>query len=117
HLVSSGPRQERFHFPEQAAKLIGAQIRRRAAAEIDELQGSSAHGGSLTIQLDFLDQGIEVELDIACVLIGVDAEIAELAALTAKGNVQVEPKRRARLRRLLQDGLGLRQILGLPGGK
>src|SRR5262249_30798708 len=50
-------------------------------------------------------------------LVGVDAEVAEFAALAAKRNVQVQAQRRAGLRRVIQDGVGVGQKLWLPGGE
>ena len=43
-----------------------------------------------------MTQGVEIDLDVAGVLVGVDAEIAELAAFAAKWDVQIQPQRRVR---------------------
>src|SRR5262249_24238338 len=99
---------------EEPAQLTGAQIRGRAAGEVDELQAAAADDRQLRIELHFLEQGVEVGLDVARVLVGVDAEIAELAALAAERDVQIEPERRARPGRCTQRPRPLRQVRGFP---
>ena len=46
-------------------------------------------------QLPFAREQVEVLLDLLRVLVGVDAEVAEVAALPAERNVQVQPERHA----------------------
>ena len=59
--------------------------------EVELLAKTPCVGGRM---LDFAGQGVEVSFDVAGVLVGVDAEVAELAALPAERDVQVQPKRR-----------------------
>ena len=102
---------------DEAAELGCAQERRRAAAEVDVEQTPAADGGKLAIKLDFLHQGVQVGLDIAGVLIGVDPEIAKLAALPAERDVQVQAQRRVGLGRPVESGPSGRQVLRLPRGE
>ena len=108
------PGKKRLQPLDQAARAARAEVRRRAAAEVDEVQRPAADDRQLAVQLDFLDQGVEIDLDIAGVLVGVDAEVAELAALAAKRNVQVKPERRAGPRRRFQGRRGVGQMRRLP---
>src|SRR5262249_54002203 len=49
------------------------------------------------------------------VLVGVDAEVAEFAALAAERDVQVESQRRRGVGRRVQNGVGVDEVVGLPG--
>ena len=75
---------------------LAAEERRRAAAEVDEAERPAAHHRQLADQLDLARQGRDVALDVVRVLVGVDAEVAELAALAAERNVQIQAQRHAR---------------------
>ena len=57
--------------------------------------GRPAIAGVVGVQLPLARQEIEILLDLARVLVGVDAEVAEVAALPAERDVQVEAERHA----------------------
>src|SRR5205085_2630220 len=101
----------------QAGELRRAEVRRGAAAEVEEVQRPAADDGQTAVQFHLPDEGIQVDLDVAGVLVGVDAEVAKFAAFAAKGNVQVQAQRRIGPGRTVQGGVGLGQELRLPGGK
>src|SRR5262249_20170505 len=111
------PRQQRLQAMEEAGQLRRTEIRWRAAAEVNVVQSPTADDGLPAVEFDFLHQGVEVRLDVARVLVGVDAEVAELAALPAEGNVQVQAQRRGRVRGLAQRGVRIGQVRRLPEGK
>src|SRR5262249_31576106 len=67
--------------------------------------------------LDLAGQCVKVDLYVLSILVGVDAKITELAALAAERDVQIQPQRSAGLRRSLQGGHRLRQVLWLPRGE
>src|SRR5688500_963034 len=79
-LLGAPPRHDGLQLLEESTKLSRAQERRSAAAEIDELERAAADDRLGRVQLDLANQGVEVGLDVAGVLVGVDAKIAELAA-------------------------------------
>src|SRR5436305_958638 len=60
---------------------------------------------------------VHVDIDIAGVLVGVDAEVTKLASLAAKRNMQVQPERRVGPRRRVQGGIGIRQAPRIPRGE
>src|SRR5262249_34293340 len=69
------------------------------------------------IQLDLLHQGIQIGLDVPSILIRVNSEIAEFAALAAKGNVQVESKGSSWVGRRAECGQRIGDITWLPKRK
>ena len=114
HFLGAVPRQQRLEPLHQAAQLVGAEVRRRAAAEVDVFEPPAADDGFLAVDFDFLDEGVDVGFHVAGVLVGVDAEVTELAALPAERDVEVEAERRIRRRRCVEDGPRLGQEAGLP---
>jgi hypothetical protein len=56
-----------------------------AAAEIDEFELAVGQPATVGIEIDFAGEGREVGFDFVGVFVGVDAEVAEFAALAAKG--------------------------------
>ena len=87
------PRRAAVDAFDQARQLRGREERRRAAAEIDEVDGPIRDHGHRRIELPFASEAIEVGLDLACVAVGVDAEITKMAPLPAEGNVQIDAER------------------------
>ena len=69
---------------DQRRELLAAEERGSAAAEIDEAKRPAPHHRQPADQLDFARQGRDILLDLVRVLVGVNAEIAELAPLAAK---------------------------------
>ncbi len=98
---------------DQRRELLAAEERRRAAAEIDEAERPASHHRQAADQFDLARQGRDIGLDVRGVLVGVDAEVAELAALAAERNVQVQPQRHFGRRRM-QGLVHVGQRLGRP---
>src|SRR5262249_3077758 len=84
HFPRSIPRPYRFEASHQVAELVRAKIRWRAPAEVDVIELAPAADRQLRAELDFLDQRVGVDFDIPGVLVGVHAEVAELAALATE---------------------------------
>jgi hypothetical protein len=102
---------------DEPLKLGVAQIRRRPTAEVDELKLPVPESFAAGIEGDFLRKRFEVSLDLISVLIGVDAEVAELASFAAEWNVQVQPQRRLGLGRGVQSRLNCAAMLRRPDRK
>ena len=73
--------------------------RRRAAAEVDEVQRPAGDRPLRAVQLPLARQRVEIALHLRGVLVGVDAEIAEVAPLPAERDVQIQPERHVGRRR------------------
>ena len=58
--------------------------------------------------MQFANNGIEIAVDLARVLVRIDLEVTEVAALSAEGNVDVDSQRRTRARRAIQGLMCLR---------
>ena len=87
------PRAGGVEPADQALQLLRRQERRRAAAEVDEVEAAAGDRRLRRVELPFARQQIEILLDLARVLVGVDPEVAEMAALPAERDVQVQTKR------------------------
>ena len=87
---------------EKLGQLFDGKERRRAAAEVDIARPPAGEQGSLAIEGRFLVHRVEVlgHAILPGVAAGVDAEVAEMAAAAAEGQVHVDPHRRAVDRRL-----------------
>src|SRR5208283_5146016 len=81
HFRGLLPGHQGLQAGEQATQLSGTQVGWGPAAEVDVVQFPAADDGQSAAQFDFPDERLRIGLDIAGVLVGVDAEIAELAAL------------------------------------
>ena len=90
------PRDVRPQAIDEPFELARAKKRGRAAAEIDEAKRPAAHHGQFADELDFARECGEVALDFGRILFGEDFEVAELAPLATKRNVQIEAERHAR---------------------
>ena len=116
-LVGLAPGHGRLGAGGQGAQVAGADVGGGAAAEVDELQGPAGDPGAPGIGLDLAAKGVEVAPDLAGVAVHVDAEVAELAALPAEGDVQVEPEVRGPAAGGgLQHRLGGGDLVGAPEG-
>ncbi len=80
-------------------ELLRREKRRRAAAEVDEVQRPAGDRRQLAVQLELARQHVEILVDLARVLVGVDPEVAEVAPLAAERNVQVHAERHVGRRR------------------
>ena len=76
-------------------------VRRRAPTKICKPQFPTLEGSCARVTLRFLNQSIQVNFDLAGVLIGVDFEITKLAALATKWNMQIEAEWLIRASRLV----------------
>src|SRR5207248_10197527 len=95
-------------------ELRRRQERRRAAAEVDEVERPTGHRGKRSVQFPLAREHIEIPVYLLRVLVGVDTEIAEVAPLAAERNVEVQTKRNRRVRRRLKRRLG-RRLDGVLG--
>jgi len=109
------PRQRGLEAFHEAAQLVALRYDRRAAAEIDVLEPPAADDRLLAVYSTSLTRA-SMYVSTHGLLVGVDAEVAELAAFPTERNVQVRPA--ACPRRAARRGRpGVGQIRGLPGGK
>src|SRR5690606_30379589 len=92
-LLGRVPRGDRGETPDERLELARREERRRAAAEVDEVQRPARDGGPGGVELPLAREQVEVVGDLLRVAIGVDAEVAEVAALPAERDVQVQPQR------------------------
>ena len=114
HLLRLVPAQDRLHPVGQVLELRLGQVGGRAAAEIDELRLAPADERLLPVKLQLAKRQLQIPLDGRGVLVGIDAEVAEVAALPAERDVQVEAQLGARRRRPAQGGGHLGHPLRLP---
>ncbi len=119
NLVSRAPRAVRRHPRDERFELAGRQERRRTAAEIDELEGPPRDRRPIGVELPFPPQQVEILLDLPRVLVGVNPEVAEMTALAAERDVQVQAQRgiRGSGRRIERDARVRRHGLGGPDRK
>src|ERR1051325_9686643 len=85
-----GPAHVTIKSIDEIAQLPLADVRRRAAAEVREAQLAALKSGHAAVELVLFDQRIEIDLDLRGVLVGVDFEVTEEAALTAERDVNIE---------------------------
>ena len=124
------PREQALHAFGEIPELVRRQVARSASSKINEAGFPASDHRLLGVAGNVFEQRIEVGLDVVGILVGVDAEVAEMATLPAEGDVGVEPQRNPRLRflieRLMEGGNGLgapeseRGIIGhevIPGGR
>ena len=98
-LASGRPRRCGRQPVDQPPELPDREERRRAAAEIDEVERPPGDGRLPGVQLPLPPQHIEVRLDLRRVLVRVNPEVAEMAALAAERDVEVQAERDVRRRR------------------
>ena len=92
-LFGRRPRRDRRQPLHQPGQLPHRQKRRRAAAEVHEIERAAVDGGIGVVELPLARHHVEVLFDFLRVLVGVDAEVAEVAALSAERHVQVQAER------------------------
>ena len=90
---------------DQAFELLRREKRRRAAAEVHEVQLPSGDRRLRRTQLPFVREHVQVVIDFLRVLVGIHAEVAEVASLPAERDVQVEAERNSRHGRRLERHL------------
>ena len=111
------PGKQTLHALGQIAELVRRQVARGAPTEVNKAGFSPADHRLGGIGSEVFEQGIEVGLDIVGVLVGVDAEVAEVTSLPAEGNVDVESQRYSGLRGLIQSLMEGWNGLSIPEGK
>src|SRR6267378_312527 len=72
------------------AKLVLREIRRRAAAEINEVRLAATDEFFSGVDFQFGEQRVEVAAHSGGILVRIDLEVAEMAALPTEWNVDVE---------------------------
>src|SRR5262249_25034673 len=98
----------------EISQLRSAQVRRSAAAEVDVLKGPAANNRHPAIELDFLDEGVKIGVDVTSILVRVDSEIAELAPFPTEGNMKIQAQGCTRLGRRTQHRESLGQMGRFP---
>ena len=116
-LLGRGPGQARAQPAEELLELLAREVRGRAAAEVDEARAAAGDQGSAGVELELALERVEVAADLGRVLVGVDLEVAEVAALAAEGQVDVEAERGAGLRAAAQAALERPDLCGRPEGE
>src|SRR5439155_1136674 len=81
------PRQQCLHAIGQMLELIDGEIRRSAAAEVNEGRLATADEGFRGVKRQFLEHRVEVASDRRRILVRINFEVTKVAALPAKGNV------------------------------
>ena len=104
HFLRVAPRGHGVEASDETLELFRRQERRRPATEIDEVQRPAGDRRQVGVELPFVRKHVEVIADLLRVLVGIHAEVAEVAPLPAERNVEVEPQRHARNRRRLERG-------------
>ena len=100
----------------ESLQLRRRQERRGAAAKVDEVHGTAGDRRGVEVHVPLIGEQAQIVLDLAGVLVRVDAEVAEVTPLAAERNVQIEPERHRRRRRI-QRNAGIVQSRGRPDGK
>ena len=75
---------------DEIMQLFLADVRRRAAAEIGKPQLPPMERRHAAVEFILFDQRVEIDLDLGCILVCVDFEIAEEAALPAERDMDIE---------------------------
>ena len=70
--------------------------------------------GRAAVEFVLFDQRVEIDLNLGGVLVGVDFEVTELAALAAERNVNIKAERIVDARRLVERRDGLANKLRFP---
>ena len=111
------PGEEILHPVGQIPELLDREVAGRAPAEIDELRLPAREVGGAGITFELADPGIEIGVDLRGVLVGVNAEVAEVAAFPAEGYVEVDSEirvgRTGRVQNLVDGVL----VFRLPEGE
>src|SRR5262245_5802298 len=77
----------------QIAKLLFADVGRRAAAEVGEPELPPLQCVHAAVDFILLDQRVEIDLDLRSVLVRVDFEVTKFTPLAAEGDVNVKAER------------------------
>ena len=117
YLFHFVPGEEAFHFVDEAAELFGGEVGGRAAAEVDEAGFAAADDGLFGVEGELAADGVEVGFDFAGVLIGIDLEVAEVAAFAAEGDVDVDAEGGAGDGGAVEGGFGFVELFGAPEGE
>src|ERR1044072_2248960 len=98
-------------------QLLFADVRRRAAAEVCKAQLPSLQCGRAAVDFHLFDEGVEISANLISVLVRVDFEVAKLAALATKRNVEIKPQRFVNARRWYQRLHGFGHEFRFPLGE
>src|SRR5262249_22668170 len=98
----------------QIAKLLIADIRRSAAAEVGQPKLPPLQCGHAAVDFILLDQRVEIDLDLRSVLVRVDFEVTKFAPLAAERDVNVKPERLLDARGTAQRLDRVRDVFRLP---
>ena len=70
---------------DEIMQLLLTDVRWRAAAEVCKAKLPALERGHAAVELVLFDQRVEIDFDLGSVLVCVDFEVAEVAALPANG--------------------------------
>src|SRR5215212_9336870 len=90
YLFSVLPTDVSIQAIDEIMQLLLTDVRRCAATEVCKAKLPALKRRHTAVKLVLFDQRIEIDLDLRRVLVCVDFEITEQAALAAKRNVNVE---------------------------
>jgi hypothetical protein len=88
-----------------------------AAAEVDEFELAVFEAAAVGVEIDFAGEGGEIGFDFVGVFVGVDAEVAELTAFSAEGDVEVEAQAGVILRGVIEGLIDGGELGGRPDGE
>jgi hypothetical protein len=87
-----------------------------SAAEVDEFKLAAFEPAAVGVEVDFTGEGAEIGFHFVGVLVGVDAEVAEFAAFSTEGDVEVKAEARV-IGGCIKSVVGGREMIGRPDGK
>ena len=85
-----------------------------AAAKVDKVQRPVFDRRLLRVVFHLAGEGVEIGLDLLAVFVRVNAEVAELAALAAEGDVEIEAELGVGSRWVSECAVCLRDVLFTP---
>ena len=114
HFLRLIPRDHVLHAIGQILELRHGQVTGGAAAEVDEVRLAPLEIGLAGEALHLAHAGVDVGLNLLRILVGVDLEIAEVAAFAAERDVEINAQRDVGRGGLLQHFLHHRNLVRLP---
>jgi hypothetical protein len=97
--------------------LLFTYIRGSATAEVYEPKLTPLKGRAAAVELILLNERVEINLDLRSILVRVDLEIAEFAALATEGDVDIKAEWVFNAGRFVQSCERLWYCFWLPLGK
>src|SRR5690242_9237485 len=89
-FLGVGPAHVTIESLDEITQLPLADVRRSAAAKVREAQLTTLKSRPAAVELVLFDQRVKIDFDLGGVLVGVDFEITEQAALAAERDVNIK---------------------------